>query len=82
MSSSTIRIRPGSHRMLKEIAMLTGKSLQDALEEVLEDRRRRIYLEEVDADYAALKRNSKAYAEFKKEAEVWDKTNLDGLDKP
>ena len=80
MAATTIRIREKSHMALKQMAALTGQSLQDALDQAIEDRRRKLYLEGVNADYAALKRSPKAWAEFKKEAALWDVTNLDGLD--
>ena len=80
MAATTIRIREKSHMALKEMAALTGESLQDVLDQAIEDRRRKLYLEGVNADYAALKRNSKAWADFKKETALWDVTNLDGLD--
>ncbi len=80
MKATTIRIRSKSHQTLKEIAAVTGQSLQDALEEAIEDRRRKLYLEGVNQDYADLRRDAKKLASFQKEANTWDVTNLDGLD--
>jgi hypothetical protein len=80
MAATTIRIREKSHRALKEMAAITGESLQDVLDQAIEERRRKLYLEGVNADYAALKRNPKQWADFKKELAVWDVTNLDGMD--
>ncbi|HEX3357863.1 MAG TPA: hypothetical protein VHS31_12905 [Tepidisphaeraceae bacterium] len=79
MAATTIRIRPTSHRALKELAALTGQSIQDVLEEAIQDRQRRLYLEGAEADYAAFKKNPKALAEFKKEMAAWDNTNRDGM---
>ena len=81
MGATTIRIRPESHQALKEMAAMTGKSLQDILDEAVEDRRRRLYLEGAADDYAALQQNPKAWSDFKKELEAWDSSNLDGLEK-
>ena len=78
MASTTIRIRSTSHRNLKEIAESSGQSLQDALDQAIEERRRTLYLEGVNADYAAL--NPKTLADFKKENGDWDVTDLDGLE--
>jgi len=78
MASTTIRIRETSHQNLKEIAESCGQSLQDALDDAIEERRRTLYLEGVNADYAAL--SPKALADLKKEASVWDVTSLDGLE--
>ncbi len=82
MKATTVRLRATSHRALKEMAAMTGQSLQDALEQAIEERRRRIYLEGLNADYAALKKNPKLNAEFEKELEAWDVTNSDGLEDP
>jgi len=79
-TSTTIRLRADSHRALKEIASLTGESLQDALNRAIEDLRRKVYLEGLNEDYAALKEDSKAWQEFKNESADWDSTNLDGLE--
>jgi hypothetical protein len=46
---------------------------------ISEQRRRTDYLEEINADYAALNKNRTAMADFKKEMDAWDVTNLDGL---
>jgi predicted transcriptional regulator len=80
MAATTIRIRPKSHKALKEIAAITGQSLQDVLDQAIEEQQRRLYLEGANADYAALKENPKAWASFKKEMAAWDSTNLDGLE--
>ncbi len=80
MSMTTVRLRPKTHKVLKELAEMTGESIQDALERAVEDRQRRLYLEGLNADYAALRRDPKAWAEFQKENALWDVTNEDGLD--
>lgn len=80
MGATTIRIRPASHQALKQIASITGQSMQDALDQAIEERRRRLYLEGANADYHALNRDPKALAEFTKEAAAWDPANLDGLE--
>ena len=78
--TTTIRIRPASHKALKKLAAMTGQSIQDVLDQAIEEQERRLYLEGANADYAALKRDPKAWASFKKELAVWDVTNLDGLE--
>jgi hypothetical protein len=80
MSSATIRLRPKTHAALKQIAAMTGKTLQDALDQAVEDQRRRLYLEGLNADYAALKKDPQAWADFKQELAVWDVSNRDGLE--
>ena len=80
MASSMIRIRPGTHDALREIAELTGQSLQDSLDQAIEERRRRLYLERVNADYAALQQDPKAAADHQADLDAWSTTNSDGLE--
>ena len=65
MMPRIIRNRRKSHQPQKEIAAAIGESLQDAVDQSVEDCRR-IYLGGVNADYAALNRNPRAMAEFKR----------------
>lgn len=78
-TTTTIRLRAQSHRALKEIADSTGQSLQQALDRAIEDLRRKLYLEGLNADYAALRENPKAWQEHQEELALWDTTNNDGL---
>lgn len=80
MASTTIRIRDKTHVALKEIAQATGQTMQDALETAIEERRRRLYLEGLSADYAALRADPRASDEFDKENALWDRANQDGLE--
>jgi hypothetical protein len=80
MATTMIRIRPASRQALKEMAALTGQSMQDVLDQAIEERRRKLYLDGLNADYAALKRNPKAWADFNKEMAAWDAANHDGMD--
>lgn len=83
MSSSNgamIRLRPNAHQTLKEIARVTGQSLQDTLDRAIDDLRRKVYLEGINADYAALQADPKQWEAHRKEAELWDTTSADGLE--
>jgi hypothetical protein len=77
---STVRLRPRTRQALQQIAGITGESMQQALERAVEERRRRVYLEGLAADYAALRANAKAAREFDREVAAWDVTNSDGLE--
>ena len=56
---------------------MTGQSVQDVLDQAIEDRRRKVYLEGLRADYAAL--SAKDRADLAKDVAAWDSTNLDGM---
>jgi hypothetical protein len=80
MATTTVRLRFESHKALKEISELTGESLQEALDRAIEDLRRKVYLEGLSADYAALRADPKAWEAHQQETSVWDVTNADGLE--
>lgn len=77
---ATIRINQASRRALEQIAEMTGESLQDALSRSIEDRRRRLYLEGLNSDYASLQGDPGAAKELEAELAEWDGTNLDGIE--
>ena len=78
--ATTIRLQPQTHKALKETATLTGESMQEALDNAVQERRRRLYLEGLSADYAALRNDAKASADLDKENDLWDRSNNDGLE--
>lgn len=53
--------------------------MQALLEEAVETLRRKRFLEEVNAAYASLREDTKAWAAVQREREEWDRTLLDGL---
>lgn len=80
MATATVRLKPHTHKALKEIAETTGVSIQDALEKAVDERERQVYLESLNASYAALRLDPKAWAEFQNELSEWDGTLNDGLE--
>jgi hypothetical protein len=75
----TIRLQPKTHKALKETADVTGESMQEALDKAVEERRRRIYLEGLSADYAELRQDPKAAADLDNEHALWERTSNDAL---
>jgi hypothetical protein len=80
MATIMVRLRPDACRALKEISESTGQSVQDTLDRAIDDLRRKVYLEGLNADYAALRHDSKAWSGFRREVEDWDSTDADGLE--
>jgi hypothetical protein len=76
----TVRLQPKTHKALKETAAVTGESMQEALDKAVEERRRRVYLEGLSADYADLRRDAAASADLDKEHALWDRTSNDALE--
>lgn len=73
-------ISESSHKILCELAQQTGQPVQAILDQAIEDFRRKVFFESVNAGYAALRADPQAWAEELAERELWDATLMDGLD--
>ena len=80
MASLTVRIGTTAHRTLQALAEQTGASMQSVLEKAIEEYQRKCFLEGLNADFAALRENPKAWQEEQKERAAWDATLADGLE--
>jgi hypothetical protein len=78
MPSQNVRISESSYRILRSLAEMEGISMQAALDRVLEEQRRKVFLTEANAAFAALKAEPKAWAQERAERELWAKTLADG----
>jgi len=78
-STAMMRISGSTRTTLKELSATTGKSMQELVDEAVETLRRETILRESNEAYARLKADPKAWKEFKKEQEKWDRTLRDGL---
>ena len=80
MASLTVRITPKAHRSLKEISRLTGEPMPAVLDKAIDEYRRRRFLEGLSADFAALRKDAKAWRHELDERAAWDVTLADGLE--
>lgn len=73
---ATVRIGPASHQSPAQMAKETNSSMQEVLDEAIEQQRRRLLLERTNAAYAKLRENKKAWqAELRR----LDATLSDGI---
>ncbi|HUG53220.1 MAG TPA: toxin-antitoxin system protein [Vicinamibacteria bacterium] len=79
MGHTTMRISDSAREVLRQMARVEGRTMQALLEEAIETLRRKRFLEEVNAAYASLRRDAKAWAAVERERRGWDRTLLDGL---
>ena len=79
--STTIRISRKTHEVLKELASQQTESMQAVLDAALEKYRHDIILSQLNEDYAALRKDKKAWKEELKERALWENTLRDGLEK-
>lgn len=80
MPNPTVRISPQAHRTLRELAHRSGQPMQTVLDRAIEEERRRQFVAEANASYAAVRQDPEAWAELQAERAEWDTTLLDGLD--
>ena len=76
-----VRLSPRTHALLRQIADEEQQSMQAVLDKAIERYRRERFLHAANADFAALKRNPKAWKDELRERELWEQTLADGLAK-
>jgi predicted transcriptional regulator len=80
MASTNVRISEACHETLRRLAREEGRSMQAVLDRAVERYRRAKFLRGANADFAALRKNSRAWKEEQAEREVWEQTSADGLE--
>jgi predicted CopG family antitoxin len=78
MASLTVRIGEESYKALREIEARSGKSMQAVLAKAIEEYRRKSFLENVNAAFANLRRDTKAWHREQEERSAWDMMLRDG----
>jgi hypothetical protein len=74
---STIRISSTAHRTLTRMAKETNISLQEMLDQAIENERRRLLLERTNLAYLKLRQNKKAWRAWRAELREFDVTLSD-----
>ena len=77
--AATIRISPAAHQSLTQMAKETNSSLQEMLDQAIENQRRRLLLERTNLAYSKLRQNKKAWKAFRNELRKLDATLSDGI---
>jgi hypothetical protein len=80
MSAATILLSEASHRILKDLAVQTGQTMTDVLDKALDAYRRKVFFEELNAAYAALRSDPAVWAAVVEERRSMDGCLMDGLD--
>ncbi len=74
-----VRISLHTHELLRQLAEEEDNSMQAVLDKAIERYRRDKFLRDANADFAALKRDKKAWKDELKERDLWEQTLADGL---
>jgi hypothetical protein len=81
MADPTIPISATTLARLRELARWAGLSVDEALNQAIQDQYDRKFWDAVNAGYAALRADPQAWAEVEAERKLWDNTLMDGLDR-
>ena len=76
---ATIRISPAAHQSLTKMARETNCSLQEMLDRAIENQRRRLLIERTNLAYANLRKDRKAWKNFRGELRQLESTLSDGI---
>lgn len=80
MPGTMVRISESSRESLRILSAREKKPMVAVLEEAIEAHRRQVFLDDVNAGFAALRRDPKAWAAMDRERTGWNTTLMDGLD--
>lgn len=78
MSSRTVRINESTYALLKQLAEHLGVTMLTVLTDAVENHRRQLFLRQMNADFARLRKDAKAWEEELKERAIWDSALCDG----
>ncbi len=79
--SLNVRISSHSHALLRQLATEADEPMQAVLDKAIERYRRETFLKAANEDYAAVRRNPRAWKAALQERRTWDGTLADGLDR-
>lgn len=79
MAGATVKIDAETYAKLKEAVAETGEPMIAVLAKAVETYRRTTFLEGLNADFAALRKDRRAWAEEQSERTAWDATIADDL---
>jgi hypothetical protein len=77
MAGATVKVDAATYAKLKRTAAETGQSMVEVLAKAVETYRRQTFLAGLNADFAALHRDRRAWAAEKSERAAWDATLAD-----
>jgi hypothetical protein len=80
MANTPAYISEKTNAVLHELAQDTGKTIEEVLDAAVEEYRRKVFIEKVNAGYAALRAEPVAWAEVEAERQSMAGSLMDGLD--
>ncbi len=80
MANATVPISEAAREKLQELAPQTGESMESILDKAIDEYRRRRFLEDANAAFAALRADPDAWREELEGRRPWEATLTDGLE--
>jgi len=80
METLTVRISRTAHAILRALSEEVDEPMTEILDKAIQDYRRKRFLDGLNTDFEALKKDAGAWAEEQQERAAWDTTLADGLD--
>ena len=78
MAGMQVRVSESTHQTLRILSAEVGESMQNLMEQAVEQYRRRLFLEGLNEDFKTLREDPQAWREELEERALWDNTLLDG----
>lgn len=79
MASTTVKLSQEARESLAELAAERHQPMSDVLADIIESERRRAFLEGLNEDFARLRADPEAWADYWAEFESMEGTLMDGL---
>ncbi len=80
MPGATVRISESSRELLRELARRTNSTMQNIIEEALAEYKKRLFWDQAERDFQAMREEPDVWEAEVAEREIWDATLRDGLD--
>jgi hypothetical protein len=78
-TSPVVKLKPATHAKLQSIAHAEDRPMGEVVTFLVDRYERERFWKQVRADYARLKADPAAWAEYKAEVDAWDTLSGDGL---
>ena len=80
MAAPTIPVTETSYRILQDLADRTGQTITDVLDKAVDAYHRKLFFDQLNSAYAALRADPVAWAAVEEERRSMDGCLMDGLD--
>jgi predicted transcriptional regulator len=81
MATTMIRVERSTHKKLRSLAERTGDSMPELIAAAVEEYERKLFWEQVNEEFTALRNDPKGWKQELEERAAWDVTLSDGLER-